>query len=151
MLSRLALCTALLMNLVLLSCHDEETEGIRSSDLIGSWRLSDNSVEKFGVALGGRGLTQVEIGRDGRFSSSSLPIQFIRASERSPETFNGSGRWSFEPRTGPLKELVLRFSESSLGHDMEVSWEVRRSGTGIVFIESRFGPNGRAIMFVRNP
>jgi len=53
MLSRLALCTALLMNLVLLSCHDEETEGIRSSDLIGSWRLSDNSVEKFGVALGG--------------------------------------------------------------------------------------------------
>jgi len=126
--SRLAVFTLLLTGGVLLSCRDEETEGIRSSDLIGSWRLSDDSVEENGVVLGGNGLTRLVIESSGSFSASSMPIQFIRVGEKSPATFNGSGGWSFEPRTGTLKELVLKFSNSSLRSSLVLSWEVRRSG-----------------------
>jgi hypothetical protein len=148
-LSRWGPYALLLAACVLLSCRNEETEGIRSSDLVGSWRLSDDSVEENGVVLGGYGSTRLGIGADGNFSASSIPIQFIRVGEKSPATFNGSGRWSFEPRTGTLKELVLRFSNSSLGNSLILGWEVRRSGASIVIIESRLGPNGRAVMFVR--
>ena len=148
-LSRWTLHALLLTACFHLSCRDKETEGIRSSDLVGSLRLSDDSVEENGVVLGGKGLTRLDIGPEGKFSASSIPIQFLRNGEESGATFNGSGQWSFEPRTGTLKELVLRFSNSSVGNSLILSWEVRRSGTSIVIIESRFGPNGHRIMFVR--
>jgi hypothetical protein len=116
------LCVVFTAAVLLQCCSDPETDGIDSSQLVGSWSLS-GAAEQHGIALGGATNARLSINRNGSFSVSSLPIQFLRPEDISPKSFDGSGRWSFETRTGPLRELVLRFAQSSAGDGIEISWE----------------------------